>query len=63
MINLELIFFGPIIKQPVSLSLIILFISLLNLLDVRSSKLFANSETSKWFVLKSSNIKFIKWKY
>ena len=37
----ELIFFGPIIKQPVFLSLTIKLRSLLNLLTVRSSKLFA----------------------
>ena len=37
----ELIFFGPIIKQPVFLSLIIELSNLLNLLEVISSKLFA----------------------
>ena len=37
----ELIFFGPIIKQPVFLSLIIELSNLLNLLEVKSSKLFA----------------------
>ena len=36
-----LIFFGPIIKQPVSLSLIIRFIKSLNLFSVKSSRLFA----------------------
>src|SRR6056300_447609 len=36
-----LTFFGPIIKQPVSLSLIIELSSLLNLLEVKSSKLLA----------------------
>ena len=38
---LELIFFGAIIKQPVFLSLTIELRSLLNLLFVKSSKLFA----------------------
>ena len=36
-----LTFFGPIIKQPVSLSLIIELSNLLNLLEVKLSKLFA----------------------
>ena len=36
-----LIFFGPIIKQPVFLSLIIELSNLLNLLEVKSSKLLA----------------------
>ena len=34
-------FFGPIIKQPVFLSLIIELSNLLNLLEVKSSKLLA----------------------
>ena len=38
---LELIFLGPIIKQPVSLSLIIEFKSAAIFLKVRSSKLLA----------------------
>ena len=38
---LELVFLGLIIKQPVFLFLKILLINLLNLLEVKSSKLFA----------------------
>ena len=38
---MHLLFFGPIIKQPVFLSLIIELSNLLNLLEVKSSKLFA----------------------
>ena len=46
---LEEIILGPIIKQPVDLSLIIEFISSLSLLFVKSSKLFAIVNLVKGF--------------